>query len=211
MTVLEYSMFGFPAMVGLVGLFLLYSFRAPTLGEPLLAGLGVVLVASTLGGFVLAILIAVSVYGDAKAVASADGEWNPSPILYGLGGFFLSGLVGAHYLYNRYRYTTTPSNDWNGWWYGVVACFAVVVVSGVASVLALPFTVGMFGVLFVGGGVLPIAIYKDAVSVRATDSDWVPNPINYFFVILVCAVTVVVPAAVSGYYLFKRHRHVGAP
>lgn len=210
-TALEYEVFGIPAMIGIACLLALSIFTRSFDGTNPFAKLVVALwIVGLFGGFVLSTLIAVSLYFDAKKVRDADVRWDPSPVIYGIGGFFLSGLVALHYLYKRYEHTAA-SSAWDNWWYGVVACLTIVVVAIVASALQVPITIGTLGTLFVSAGILPIVIYKDAVHVRGSDSDWLPNPVNYFVAILASSVLLVVPAMVSGYYLYKRHKHVGTP
>lgn len=208
---LEYAVFGLPAMVGVACLFALYSFGGSFTGtNPLVRLVAVLWIVSFVGGFVLNTLMAVSVYFDAKKVRDADVSWDPSPVLYGVATFFLSGLVALHYLYNRYEYTDA-SSTWESWWYGVAACLAVVVVAVAVSLAPISTGLGVLGFVFASAGVLPIVIYKDAVHVRGTDSDWLPNPVNYFLGVLFGSILLVVPAVVSGYYLYKRHKHVGVP
>lgn len=208
---LEYGLFGWPALVGIACLFALSTFAGSFTGTNPFVKLVVSLwLVGLLGGFVLSLFIAVSLYFDAKKVSNADVQWDPSPIVYGIGGFVLSGLVASHYLYKRYTYTAA-SSAWDKWWYGVVACFALLVVALASSALRAPVTLGVLSTVFVSAGVLPIVIYKDAVHVRGTDGDWLPNPVNYFLAVFVSSVLVVVPTLVSGYYLYKRHRHVGTP
>ena len=209
--VLEYAVFGFPAMIGIAGLLVFFPFSSSSGGMSLFPRLIAVLtLVSLLGGLVLSVLIAVSLYFDAKLVRDADVAWNPSSALYGVAGFFFSGLVALHYLYQRYEYTAS-SAAWSNWWYGVAACLAVAVVAGVSGFLPVAGTVGLLGVVLVSAGVLPIVIYKDAVHVRGTDSDWLPNPVNYFLAVFFGSFLFVVPAIVGGYYLYKRHTHVDVP
>lgn len=208
---LEYAVFGVPAIIGFACLFALYSFGGSFTGTNSFVRIAAVLwIVSFVGGFVLNTLMTVSVYFDAKKVGDADVSWDPSPVLYGVATFFLSGFVALHYLYNRYEYTGA-SSAWENWWYGVTACLAVVVVAAAVSMAPVSTVLGTLSFVFASASVLPIVIYKDAVHVRGTDSDWLPNPVNYFLGVLFGSLLLVVPAIVSGYYLYKRHKHVGVP
>lgn len=210
-SVLEYAMFGFPAMVG-VAVLITFSVYTDSLsgGDFFPRLLAVLFLVSLVGGFVLSVLVAVSVYFDAKRVERADTEWSPSPVVYAIVGFFLSGLAALAYLYERYEYTAPPPTyDW--WWYGVAACLAVVVVTGVVGVLPVSTATGTAVTVVVSGSVLPVVIYKDAVHVRSSEREWLPNPVSYFLAVLVGSVLPLVSAAVTGYYLYKRHEHVGVP
>lgn len=210
-SVLEYSVFGFPAIIAIGFLFAVVPFGGSTSSVGFYPKLlGALLLVSLVGGLALTVLVAVSLYFDARKVRSADAAWNPSPALYGVGGLLLSGLVALHYLYERYEHTAAAP-AWDNWWYGVVACLTVVVVAGATAVLPISTTMGMAAGIVVSASVLPIAIYKDAVSVRASGGDWLPNPVNYFLAVFVGSFLLVVPAVVSGYYLYKRHKHVGVP
>ena len=209
---LEYAIFGYPAMAGIAGLLLFYTFASSSEGPGGgMLVLGVAYLLGILGAFVLSILIAVSLFFDAKRLGETDLDWQPSPILYGLGGFFFSGLVALHYLYKRHQYVAA-SPVWHKWWYGVASCFVVTVLVLVASISSLP-TMALLtlATMFVGMGVLPIAIYKDAVRVRADGDEWRPNPVNYYLGTFFGSILPGGSVIVSGYYLYKRHRHVGSP
>lgn len=213
--ILEYCVFAFPVMLGftfgLVGL--IYAGGSSASGGT--AGgleliVGATVAASVLFGFVgilISIVMAVALYKDAKLVSGADVDWSPSPVLYAVGGFFLSGLVGLHYLYERYNRLSMPATG-NKWWYGVAASFAFAGIGLGVSLSLLP----PLAMLFASGLatlVLPVAIYKDAAYVRSNGDGWTPNPVNYFLASLVLAPLLVAPPLVGGYYLFQRNRHVG--
>ena len=132
-------------------------------------------------------------------------------MLYGVVGFFFSGLVALHYLYKRHQHVAA-SPAWNKWWYGVAACFVVALLALVTPASPLPtMAVLPLATMFVGMGVLPIVIYKDAVHVRTDSDGWRPNPVNYYLGTFFGAILLVGPAVVSGYYLYKRHKYVGVP
>jgi hypothetical protein len=69
-----------------------------------------------LPGVVLSVLFPLATYADARAIAGADVEWTPDPILYGLlalaavlmTAFTLSVPLALYYLYQRHRYVGTP-------------------------------------------------------------------------------------------------------
>lgn len=210
---LEYAIFGYPAMAGIAGLVLFYTFASSSEGPGGgMMVLGVAYLLGILGAFVLSILIAVSLYFDAKRLGDADLDWQPSPILYGVGGFFFSGLLALHYLYKRHQHVAA-SPGWNKWWYGVACCFVVTLLalvvplsSSLPTMAALP-----LATMFVGMGVLPIAIYKDAIHVRSGGDEWKPNPVNYYLGAFFGSILPGGSVLVSGYYLYKRRRHVGSP
>lgn len=69
-----------------------------------------------LPGAVLSVMFPLATYADARAVAGADIEWTPDPILYGLlalaavliTAFVLSVPLALYYLYQRHRHVGTP-------------------------------------------------------------------------------------------------------
>ena len=208
---LEYAIFGYPAMAGVAGLMLFFTFSSSDGPGGGMVVLGAAYLLGILGTFVLSILIAVCLYFDAKRLGETDVDWQPSPMLYGVGGFFFSGLLALHYLYKRHQYVAA-SPTWNKWWYGVASCFVVTLLALVVPLSSLPaMAVLPLATMFVGMGVLPIAIYKDAVHVRADGDEWRPNPVNYYLGTFFGSILLVGPAVVSGYYLYQRHRHVGSP
>lgn len=208
---LEYAIFSYPIMLAVifVGPLVLQSGVAggTSYGRNPLAGtVAVLMVVGFLLTSVLMILVAVSLYFDAKAVSGTDVEWSPSPVLYAIGGFLFSGLVAFHYLYERHRHLGSSARSGN-WWYAVVAYLGLAVLVAVLAVLPTSFdpVLTVAGLL---GAVLPIALYLDAAYVSSSGGDWQPNPVNYYLVAFFGSILVVVPAILSGYYLFKRRRHL---
>jgi hypothetical protein len=69
-----------------------------------------------LPGTVLSVMFPLATYADARAIAGADIEWTPDPILYGLlaltavliTAFVLSVPLALYYLYQRHRHVGTP-------------------------------------------------------------------------------------------------------
>lgn len=118
---------------------------------------------------------------------------------------------------------TTPYRD-SQWWYLI----AVVPVAYVLPFLVFPLVfagfmldggpalvgIGLFMfAMFVGvvvSVILPIALYKD-MSMIPADINWTPDRDLYILVSIVGIFTPGVSPAVSLYYLYKRHVHVGVP
>ncbi|WP_135853301.1 hypothetical protein [Halorussus salinus] len=218
-TGVELGVLGWPATFGAVGL----GFFVPGLGVEsgeFAETLALLAVLSLVVGVALRLLLAVTLYFDATRVYESDADWDPSPVVYALGGLFLASLTGLVYLLKRHDYVEPPAVR-GGWWYGVGGAFAAMVLVPTATLLVgstgiqlsneAMATFPEFGLSLLLCGVLPIAIYKDAVYVRATDRRWSPNPVVYLLGTFVTAFLPVVPAVVSGYYLYKRHEHVGTP
>lgn len=69
-----------------------------------------------LPGAVLSVMFPLAIYADARAIAGADIEWTPDPILYGLlalaavliTAFVLSVPLALYYLYQRHHHVGTP-------------------------------------------------------------------------------------------------------
>lgn len=69
-----------------------------------------------LPGLLLSVLFPLGIYLDAKAVAAADLEWSPDPVLYGLlavaavlvSAFTLGVPLALYYLYQRHRHLDVP-------------------------------------------------------------------------------------------------------
>lgn len=69
-----------------------------------------------LAGLALSVLFPLAIYIDAKAIATADVEWTPDPVLYGLiavvavlmTAFTLSVPLALYYLYQRHRHVGVP-------------------------------------------------------------------------------------------------------
>lgn len=204
-TLMEASLFAVPVLLG-GGMFLLSLASAPGAGDTLFALAGGLMVGFYLLILGLALAMPFALYFDAKAVGQHELEWEPTAILYAIGGLFLSGLLVMHYLYKRYQYTADADTR-DSWWYVVAAYPVVLVISAVALFTGFP------TVAFVFGGAVsaltPIALYKDAAHLRTKSDGWLPNPINYYLGFVFGAFLVVVPVLVCLYYLFRRHRSVG--
>lgn len=219
-TVLEASLFLFPVMAGLLfgGALVVGALvgapggaEGPGAADPVATAMGTVLGVGVLlfllAAVLLALLVPVALYLDATALNDLDLEWEPEPVLYAVLGFFVSGLATLHYLWKRHRHVVDP-DTWDGWWTVVGAFllvgFAAAVLSVVVPSMAVP-VVGLAAMLF---GLTPAALYKDAAHVRSTDSDWRPNPVNYYLA-AVFGVVLLLVVPVSMYYLFRRSQHVG--
>jgi hypothetical protein len=218
-TGVELGVLAWPATFGAVGL----GFFVPGLGAEsgeFAETLALLAVLSLVVGIVLRLLLAVTLYFDAARLRESDADWDPSPMVYALGGLFLASLAGLVYLLKRHDYVEPPAVR-GGWWYGVGGAFTVMVLVPTATLLLASTGTRLsngavaafpeFGLSLLLCGVLPIAIYKDAVYVRAIDRHWSPNPVLYLLGTFVTALLPVAPAVVSGYYLYKRHTHVGTP
>lgn len=66
-------------------------------------------------GIVSSVLLPIALYMDARAVAKADLEWSPDPVLYGVLGllpYFVTPLVGivvaVYYLFRRHEVVGVP-------------------------------------------------------------------------------------------------------
>ena len=180
------------------------------------AALGIWYVALLITAIVSWLATPVVLYLDTKKINEADLDWEPDPMLYAVGGFFLGYLMKLHHIYKRHQYVV----DWverDSWWY-VVAVGTVLPTLLVAGAFAVGFDAGTFvPFLLVGLGILlavpfPLAIYRDATYVRLNSGGWKPNPGNYlniavFFFVLA---PIVFPLT-GGYYLARRHGAIGAP
>ncbi|WP_135821793.1 hypothetical protein [Halostella litorea] len=85
-------------------------------------------------------------------------------------------------------------------------------VAGPLVVVFLPlFLLGMVGTVLTA--LFPIALYLDAEAVAAADVGWDPDPALYALVAVVgiVATAFLLDVAVSLYYLYQRHQHVGTP
>ncbi|MHC3378241.1 hypothetical protein [Haloarcula sp. H-GB5] len=153
-------------------------------------------------------------YFDTKKIRDADVDWDPNPVLYAVGGFFLGYLMKLHHLYHRHQYVV----DWvdRDWWWTVVAVGTVLppVCIALGATLVSSGSLGI-GFVLVGVGILTavpfsVAIYRDATYVRLQSGAWQPNPGNYvnlgvFFLLL----GPIVYPIIGCYYLFRRHRAIG--
>lgn len=172
----------------------------------LVLGGGVVLLTGVV--LLLAVLVPLALFFDASELNDLDLEWEPEPVLYAVLGFFLSGLVTLHYLWKRHEYVVEP-DTWEGWW-TVVAGYLVVGAVAIALSAVVPMAgVSVGGVAVLLFGLTPVALYKDAAYVRSTDSDWRPNPVNYYLGAVFGTFLFFLVVPLSIYYLFRRNRHVG--
>ncbi|MFY4812480.1 hypothetical protein ACOJIV_07160 [Haloarcula sp. AONF1] len=171
-----------------------------------------------IGGIVVALIswlvTPIVLYFDTKKIRDADVDWDPNPVLYAVGGFFLGYLMKLHHLYHRHQYVV----DWvdRDWWWTVVAVGTVLppVCIALGATLVSSGSLGI-GFVFVGVGILTavpfsVAIYRDATYVRLQSGAWQPNPGNYvnlgvFFLLL----GPIVYPIIGCYYLFRRHRAIG--
>lgn len=166
-------------------------------------GVAVVWLLGIVVGLVSIVAIPLLLYLDAKQVADQGLDWEPDPVLYLVGGFFLSGLAVLHYLYKRHQYVI----DWVGseaWWYVTLVGFALAIV-GVVGAVVNPVTLGL---LLLAVPMVTIGIYKDATYVRL-NSDWRPNPVNHFLISLFASFLFVPGVLYFGYFAYKRHSAVG--
>jgi len=169
----------------------------------LAGGIAIVWLLAIVFGLVSVVAVPLLLYFDAKQVADEELDWEPDPVLYLVGGFFVSGLAVLHYLYKRHQYVV----DWVGsetWWYVVLAGAALGVV-GVVGGFVEPI---LFGVALLAFPMVTIGIYRDATYVRL-NSDWQPNPVNHFLIALFAAVLAVPGFLYFGYYGYKRHANLG--
>lgn len=103
----------------LFGFALVFVFFLAGIGD--FAGLGLVAFALFflfvgLPGLVLIVLFPIATYVDAKAVAEADLDWDPDPVLFGLlalasvlvSAFTASVILALYYLYRRHQHVGTP-------------------------------------------------------------------------------------------------------
>jgi hypothetical protein len=161
-------------------------------------------------GVLLAIVVPVLLFLDARKLAGYDGdlEWTPSPGLYGVLGFFFSGLAALDYLYKRQNVVIDREARSN-WW-------AVAIVGAVLPTVmwAAGLAFGLFALGFLGTAIavlLPIGVYKDATYARLETADWQPNPTAHPTYGVLAAVLGPLALVYTGYYLYKRHSHVGTP
>lgn len=160
------------------------------------------------------LLTPIVLYLDTKKLNEADLEWQPSPVLYAVLGFFFGYLMKLHHIYKRHQYVV----DWverDSWWILVAAGTVLPTV-----LLGLAFAVGMnsgtiLPFLLVGLAILiavpfPLAIYRDATYVRLNSGGWRPNPGNYLNLAVFFFVLAPVTFPITGgYYLARRHRAIG--
>ena len=178
------------------------------------AALGTWWIAMILVGVVSWLATPVLLYLDTKKINEADLEWQPSPVLYAVGGLFLGYLMKLHHIYKRHQYVV----DWverDSWWYPV-AVGTVVPPLLVAAAFAIGFgAAGPVPFLLVGAAILfavpfPLAIYRDATYVRLNSGGWRPNPGNYLNVaVFFFPFAPVAFPITGGYYLARRHGAIG--
>lgn len=177
------------------------------------AALGIWWIAAVVVGVVTWLATPVVLYLDTKKLNEADLEWEPSPVLYAVLGFFFGYLMKLHHVYKRHQYVV----DWvdrDSWW-TLVLVGTVFPTLCIGGALLLGGWTGALPFLLTGIGVLlavpfPFAIYRDATYVRLNSGGWQPNPGNYlnlavFFFLLA---PVAFPIT-GGYYLARRHRAIG--
>jgi hypothetical protein len=160
------------------------------------------------------VVVPIVLYLDTKNIAATAVEWDPSPALWALGGFFLTVLLGLHFLYKRHQYVVDRVER-DGWWLGVLAGAVVPVLAGGVA-LAVggdqlgPVTGLLFGFAILAMAVFPVAIYRDASFVRLQTPDWQPNPGTYFgLALILLAAAPLVNLLMGGYFLFRRQRAIG--
>lgn len=160
--------------------------------------------AALLVGALLSLVIPVLLYVDAEKLGDQPIDWEPNPVLYALGGFFLTGLVVLHYLYVRAEHVVDRV-DWGGWWLVVLATSLGAVVLSVAAAF-LP-AGALFG--FAALALVPVGVYFDTTYVRLQTSEWQPNPVTQYTVAAVSALFVLLLPFYLVYYLYRRSTSVG--
>ncbi|ELZ22516.1 hypothetical protein C475_18428 [Halosimplex carlsbadense 2-9-1] len=202
---LELLVVGPAVVVALFAFGLFTILDGPMAGSPFSFGaLGVGYVGVLALGFFGRLLLPPLVYLDSRSLSGREIDWEPNSILYGIFGFVFGWLVVAEYLYKRHTYVV----DWVGseaWWY------CALVGAGGLAVGVLSFAAGLFGtlpVIYLGLPLFAIGLYRDATYVRL-NSEWHPNPINHFLAALFSGLFVVLWIPYFGYYVYKRHTHLG--
>ncbi|QLH77707.1 hypothetical protein HZS55_10515 [Halosimplex rubrum] len=169
----------------------------------LIGGIAAVWLLGLLLGLASAVAIPLFLYFDAGKIASQNLDWEPNRGLYAVGGFFLSGLVVWHYLYRRHQHVV----DWVGsqaWWYLALIGVAIGALAAVGSAIG----PGLLFLGFVGLPLFAIGVYKDATYARL-NSDWRPNPVNHFLAAFFTGLFAFPAVFYFGYYVYKRHAHLG--
>lgn len=100
---------GFAFVIAVLGL-------ATDLGGLFLLLFGAAFLLIALPGVILAVMFPLALYVDARAVAGANVDWSPDPILYGVlalaavlvSAFTLSVPLSLYYLYQRHRHVGSP-------------------------------------------------------------------------------------------------------
>jgi hypothetical protein len=158
---------------------------------------------------------AIALYTDAHAIVTADVGWQPTPLLWALGGLVLGPLVTGVYLYKRHQ-AVVDRNGREWWWLVALSTLvpSVLIPVGAVAFYGTTSAVTAVSMLSLGVGLLtaPLlapSIYRDAMYVRSHTSHWQPNPGLYLSMALL--VLVFVPVCyplVGGYYLYKRNRAI---
>ncbi|WP_336342785.1 hypothetical protein [Halalkalicoccus ordinarius] len=174
-------------------------------------GRTMVLLASA-GGLLVRVGVPICLFLDAGTIRGGDGGWRPDRTPYVLVGLaFSAQIAGVVYLYRRHRRVPVEESE-GRWWLVVTASFAGMLV-GIpialvslsfalpAPVAALPALVGVVAI-----GLLPPAIYRDAVHVRShrPGGRWRPNPGLYLGLALAGVTLPILSPFVAGYYLYRR-------
>lgn len=173
-------------------------------GVGAVAGIGVMWVV----GLLVALATPVLLYLDARELGGHDLGWEPSPGLYAVLGFLLSGPVVLHYLYRRHEEVRTDGGS-DRWW--LLAVGAVALPAALAALSYGGLLPSGAVVAFALGLLLPVAVYRDAEYVRACDAGWDPNPAMQFTLAFVSLILPFLTVPYLGYYLYKRHTSVGHP
>ena len=115
------------AAVGLLGGIVAFGLFILSIGIDIAGGMGLatgtlvvvgtlVAVLYGLAGLVLFVMFPIGIYLDAQAIAEADVEWDPDPVLYGIvavttalfSALLVSLVVAIYYLYRRNQVLDTP-------------------------------------------------------------------------------------------------------
>lgn len=192
---------GFGAFAFFAGI--LASLSGSSAEGPFATVVGILLIAAIPLAILFALASPILLALDSREVNQGGGDWAPTTALYVLAGVFFSGLAVMEYLYRRSRNVADPDVD-DRWWYGAAAGFAMYVLGVLSFVSGVQLG---FSVAGIGYALLPVALYKDAVYVRNTGSEWAPGPITYYFLTAIgLAIVFLAPFVLLfvAYYLFKR-------
>lgn len=228
---LEYTYFVWVLLFGAVAVWfqLLPAVGAEDLSVPGVGeGMAALAVGFMLLAFVLSFLLgavgAVSVYFDAKRLAAADADWQPSSLVFAFLTFWVP-IVGVVYLYKRYE-EVPPATSERPWWMVVPAFLFAWTIWAVVTLVGFAVAFGAGGLSgFETGGLsgfgtanvaisaltatvgvaVPIAFFRDAPRVRNANEEWQPEPVSW---LVAGALGNVMPLPIlpvlSGYYLYKR-------
>jgi hypothetical protein len=188
--------------VGIVGV--LQSHPDPRVGRTMV-------LLATVGWTLVRVGVPVCLFLDARSIRRRGGDWRPDRAPYVLAGLVMSAqIAGVVYLYRRHRHVRAEERE-GRWWLvvaaslagllvGVPVALASVAIAVPRPVAALPALVGAMAL-----GLLPPAIYRDAVHVRSHPVDrWRPNPGLYLGLALAGVTLPVLSPFVAGYYLYRR-------